>query len=224
MLPHVAGGGIQNPINSQHFPPPNCGGTPACPQPTGTNNSMQQQHHMMSPPPTNHSQPQMVGQMGAGHPHQQQQAAPNNGFSYTNLSPPAHPPPTQMAPHQKNCSQASMPMDSQQQQQQQQQQVANPPPPNPFKFPKTEPPDSGSGQSSTGGETSPGLDPTGKINDADISLATVPGREFNPARRCFSVEELKPQPIIRKRRKVSSKSFRTILGSLVIGQHESTSQ
>ena len=64
-----------------------------------------------------------------------------------------------------------------------------------FKRPKLEPL----------GDDGSGLDPTGRVSDSDISLATVPGREFNPARRSFSVDELKPQPIIRKRRKVVKK-------------------
>ena len=36
----------------------------------------------------------------------------------------------------------------------------------------------------------------------DLALATVPGMEFDPRERAFNVEELKPQPIIRKRKKV----------------------
>lgn len=35
----------------------------------------------------------------------------------------------------------------------------------------------------------------------ELALATIPGADFDPARRQFSLEELKPQPIIRKRRK-----------------------
>jgi len=35
----------------------------------------------------------------------------------------------------------------------------------------------------------------------DLALATVPGMEFDPKERSFNVEELKPQPIIRKRKK-----------------------
>merc|ERR1711981_1141260 len=35
----------------------------------------------------------------------------------------------------------------------------------------------------------------------ELALATVPGADFDPARRQFSLEELKPQPIIRKKRK-----------------------
>lgn len=35
----------------------------------------------------------------------------------------------------------------------------------------------------------------------DLSLATVPGYDFDPTTRSFSIEELRPQPIIRKRKK-----------------------
>jgi len=35
----------------------------------------------------------------------------------------------------------------------------------------------------------------------ELALATIPGADFDPARRQFSMDELKPQPIIRKRRK-----------------------
>ena len=34
--------------------------------------------------------------------------------------------------------------------------------------------------------------------------ATIPGGNFDPSTRCFSSEELKPQPIIKKRRKVNN--------------------
>ena len=37
----------------------------------------------------------------------------------------------------------------------------------------------------------------------DLALATVPGKDFDPTRRAFSTEELRPQPIIRKRKKVN---------------------
>ena len=36
----------------------------------------------------------------------------------------------------------------------------------------------------------------------ELALATIHGADFDPARRQFSLEELKPQPIIRKKRKV----------------------
>lgn len=35
----------------------------------------------------------------------------------------------------------------------------------------------------------------------DLALATIPGADFDPRRRAFTVDELKPQPIIRKRKK-----------------------
>ena len=36
----------------------------------------------------------------------------------------------------------------------------------------------------------------------DLALATVPGADFDPTMRHFSKDELRPQPIIRKRKKV----------------------
>ena len=36
----------------------------------------------------------------------------------------------------------------------------------------------------------------------ELALATIPGADFDPKRRHFSVDELRPQPIIRKRKKV----------------------
>lgn len=39
----------------------------------------------------------------------------------------------------------------------------------------------------------------------DLSLATVPGLTFDPKQRSFDLEELKPQPIIKKRRKLFTK-------------------
>lgn len=41
-----------------------------------------------------------------------------------------------------------------------------------------------------------------KVSESDLALATVPGANFDPKNRVFSPEELKPQPIIRKRRKI----------------------
>merc|ERR1719370_435554 len=35
----------------------------------------------------------------------------------------------------------------------------------------------------------------------DLALATIPGADFDPKRRHFSPDELRPQPIIRKRKK-----------------------
>lgn len=36
----------------------------------------------------------------------------------------------------------------------------------------------------------------------ELALATIPGADFDPTRHQFSSDELRPQPIIRKRRKV----------------------
>jgi len=36
----------------------------------------------------------------------------------------------------------------------------------------------------------------------DLALATVPGAQFDPTTRAFDVEELRPQPIIRKRKRI----------------------
>ena len=36
----------------------------------------------------------------------------------------------------------------------------------------------------------------------DLALATVPGYDFDPRKRSFHLEELRPQPIIRKRKKI----------------------
>ena len=36
----------------------------------------------------------------------------------------------------------------------------------------------------------------------ELALATIPGADFDPTRRQFSSDELRPQPIIRKRKKV----------------------
>lgn len=36
----------------------------------------------------------------------------------------------------------------------------------------------------------------------DLALATVPGAQFDPSTRTFDVEELRPQPIIRKRKRI----------------------
>merc|ERR1719273_29617 len=47
----------------------------------------------------------------------------------------------------------------------------------------------------------------------ELALATVPGADFDPQERQFSIEELKPQPIIRKRQKkyvVPEKKMRCI--------------
>merc|ERR1712227_603181 len=44
----------------------------------------------------------------------------------------------------------------------------------------------------------------GHVSDSDLALATVPGVDFDPTKRCFSAEELKPQPIIKKRKKITT--------------------
>jgi len=41
-----------------------------------------------------------------------------------------------------------------------------------------------------------------QFSEDDLALATVPGIEFDPRARSFDVDELKPQPIIRKRPKI----------------------
>lgn len=49
------------------------------------------------------------------------------------------------------------------------------------------------------------------FTENDLALATEPGSRFDPSERCFSPQELKPQPIIRKRGKVSKSFFNTIV-------------
>ena len=41
-----------------------------------------------------------------------------------------------------------------------------------------------------------------EFTQQDLALATVPGLEFDPRKRSFAPDELRPQPIIRKRKKV----------------------
>jgi len=41
-----------------------------------------------------------------------------------------------------------------------------------------------------------------EFDASDIALATVPGQSFDPKERSFDIEELRPQPIIRKRKKI----------------------
>jgi len=41
-----------------------------------------------------------------------------------------------------------------------------------------------------------------EFSAADLSLATVPGLDFDPKKRSFQLEELRPQPIIKKRSKL----------------------
>ena len=38
----------------------------------------------------------------------------------------------------------------------------------------------------------------------ELALATIPGADFDPSRRHFSADELRPQPIIKKRKKVNN--------------------
>lgn len=40
-----------------------------------------------------------------------------------------------------------------------------------------------------------------ELNETDLALATVPGLDFDPRKRAFTDEELKPQPMIKKSRK-----------------------
>jgi len=48
----------------------------------------------------------------------------------------------------------------------------------------------------------------------DLSLATVPGIEFDPKQRSFDLDELRPQPIIKKRRKLFTKEANKTLSYL----------
>ncbi len=41
-----------------------------------------------------------------------------------------------------------------------------------------------------------------EFSPEDLSLATIPGLEFDPKERAFDIEELRPQPIIKKRSKL----------------------
>ena len=50
----------------------------------------------------------------------------------------------------------------------------------------------------------------------DLSLATVPGLEFDPKRRSFDMEELRPQPIIKKRRKLYASDSQKVGNRLLI--------
>ena len=45
----------------------------------------------------------------------------------------------------------------------------------------------------------------------DLSLATVPGLEFDPKKRSFDLDELRPQPIIKKRRKLFIKDSKKVV-------------
>ena len=41
-----------------------------------------------------------------------------------------------------------------------------------------------------------------EFSPQELAWATVPGEDFDPTEREFSLDELRPQPIIRKRKKV----------------------
>ena len=58
---------------------------------------------------------------------------------------------------------------------------------------------------SSSGESTPNRQDD-DFSAADLALASAPGLNFDPRTRCFTPEELKPQPIIRKRRKVSHRA------------------
>lgn len=45
------------------------------------------------------------------------------------------------------------------------------------------------------------------VSKVDLALATIPGLDFDPTKRSFTAEELKPQPIIKKRKKVNKNSL-----------------
>lgn len=40
------------------------------------------------------------------------------------------------------------------------------------------------------------------VSDQDLALSSAPGQEFDPKKRRFTVEELRPQPMIKKSRKI----------------------
>ena len=50
----------------------------------------------------------------------------------------------------------------------------------------------------------------------DLSLATVPGMEFDPKRRSFDIDELRPQPIIKKRRKLFTKDANKVIQYIIL--------
>ena len=61
------------------------------------------------------------------------------------------------------------------------------------------PPVSPSVNGSESGNSSSSIDVDMDFTEADLALATVPGMNFNPKSRVFSTEELRPQPIIKKK-------------------------
>jgi len=46
------------------------------------------------------------------------------------------------------------------------------------------------------------LESEAEFSPEDLSLATIPGLEFDPKERSFDMDELRPQPIIKKRSKL----------------------
>lgn len=62
--------------------------------------------------------------------------------------------------------------------------------------PSSPPKDSSNGPSPPSPDVQYDIDPT------DLALASIPGQNFDPKRRRFTEDELKPQPIIKKSRKV----------------------
>ena len=50
-----------------------------------------------------------------------------------------------------------------------------------------------------------------EFSTEDLSLATVPGLEFDPKQRSFDLDELRPQPIIKKRRKLFTKDANKVM-------------
>ncbi|XP_069115191.1 thyrotroph embryonic factor-like [Argopecten irradians] len=56
--------------------------------------------------------------------------------------------------------------------------------------------------SSPGSVSPPHVPVEFEVDDQDLALASVPGHDFDPKKRKFTVEELKPQPIIKKSRKI----------------------
>ena len=55
-----------------------------------------------------------------------------------------------------------------------------------------------------------------EFSPQELALATVPGMEFDPRERSFAPDELRPQPIIRKRKKVRRHTLNGCRWSLLI--------
>ena len=58
-----------------------------------------------------------------------------------------------------------------------------------------------------------------EFTQQDLALATVPGLEFDPRKRSFAPDELRPQPIIRKRKKVMYYHFICF----IVAEHDQSS-